>query len=83
MPRPTLLIEGIEGIVDLAMDPVSVETYRNTVPTCQVVTFTHSGHFPHFEEPKQYADLVRNFVNQHVTPHGQTRHQQETTKDSR
>jgi pimeloyl-ACP methyl ester carboxylesterase len=36
------------------------------VPTGQVVTFERSGHFPHFEEPVRYADLVRAFVNQHA-----------------
>ena len=61
---PSLLIEGID---DLATDPVSVDAYRNNVPTGQMVTFDRSGHFPHFEEPVRYADLVRTFVNQHTS----------------
>lgn len=57
--QPTLLIEGAD---DLATDPVSVQAYRDNVPTGQVVTFARSGHFPHFEEPARYADVVRSFV---------------------
>jgi proline iminopeptidase len=59
IPQPTLLIEGVD---DLATDPFSVQTYRDTVPTGRVVTFDRSGHFPHFEERQRYADLVRSFV---------------------
>jgi proline iminopeptidase len=59
MPQPSLLIEGID---DLATDPVSVQTYRDTVPRGRVITFERSGHFPHFEEPDRYADAVRSFV---------------------
>jgi pimeloyl-ACP methyl ester carboxylesterase len=65
MPQPSLLIEGV---ADLATDPVSVEAYRDAVPAGRVVTFARSGHFPHFEEPKQYGDLVRGFVNEHFDP---------------
>lgn len=65
MPQPSLLIEGVD---DLATDPVSVQTYRDTVPAGRVATFERSGHFPHFEEPAKYADLVRAFVNQHLAP---------------
>jgi proline iminopeptidase len=57
--QPSLLIEGVD---DLATDPLSVQTYRDTVPGGRVVTFEHSGHFPHFEEAQRYADLVRSFV---------------------
>lgn len=59
IPQPSLLIEGA---VDLATDPLSVQTYRDTVPGGRVVTFEQSGHFPHFEEAQRYADLVRSFV---------------------
>ncbi|TCC17040.1 alpha/beta fold hydrolase [Kribbella speibonae] len=59
MPQPSLLIEGVD---DLATDPVSVQTYRDTVPNGRVVTFERSGHFPHFEEPERYADTVRSFL---------------------
>jgi proline iminopeptidase len=59
--QPSLLIEGI---ADLATDPVSVQSYRDNVPTGRVVTFDQSGHFPHFEEPTRYAELVRSFVLQ-------------------
>ncbi|WP_432892678.1 alpha/beta fold hydrolase [Kribbella sp. CA-245084] len=57
--QPTLLIEGIN---DLATDPTSVQAYRHNAPNPRVATFTHSGHFPHFEEPARYAELVRSFV---------------------
>ena len=40
-----------------------VVAYRNNVPTGRVVTFERSGHFPHFEEPQRYAELVRAFVS--------------------
>jgi proline iminopeptidase len=63
LTQPSLLIEGID---DLATDPVSVDAYRNNVPTGELVTFERSGHFPHFEEPVRYAELVRSFVNQHA-----------------
>jgi proline iminopeptidase len=63
LTQPSLLIEGID---DLATDPVSVDAYRNNVPTGHVVTFERSGHFPHFEEPVRYADLVGAFVNRHA-----------------
>lgn len=59
MPQRSLLIEGID---DLATDPVSVAAYRGTVPHGRVVTFERSGHFPHFEEPERYAEVVRAFV---------------------
>ena len=59
MTQPSLLIEGVD---DLATDPISVQAYRDTVPRGRVVTFEQSGHFPHFEEPERYADLVRAFV---------------------
>jgi proline iminopeptidase len=59
LTQPSLLIEGID---DLATDPISVQAYRDNVPTGRVATFEHSGHFPHFEEPDRYADLVRSFV---------------------
>jgi len=59
IPQPSLLIEGVD---DLATDPLSVQTYRDTVPGGRVVTFERSGHFPHFEEAQRYADLVRSFV---------------------
>jgi proline iminopeptidase len=61
--QPSLLIEGID---DLATDPVSVDAYRNNARGGEVVTFEKSGHFPHFEEPDRYADLVRAFVNRHT-----------------
>jgi proline iminopeptidase len=63
LTQPSLLIEGID---DLATDPVSVEAYRSGVPAGQVVTFERSGHFPHFEEAERYAELVRRFVLQVV-----------------
>ena len=63
--QPTLLIEGID---DLATDPLSVQSYRDTVPAGRVVTFERSGHFPHFEEPDRYATLVRSFVREFANP---------------
>ncbi|MEU0093544.1 alpha/beta hydrolase [Kribbella sp. NPDC006257] len=63
LSQPSLLIEGID---DLATDPVSVDAYRNNVPGGRVVTFERSGHFPHFEEPIRYAELVGAFVNAHA-----------------
>lgn len=63
LTQPSLLIEGID---DLATDPVSVDAYRNNVPTGHVVTFERSGHFPHFEEAVRYAELVGTFVNRHA-----------------
>jgi proline iminopeptidase len=57
--QPSLLIEGID---DLATDPVSVRAYRDTVPGGRVETFERSGHFPHFEEAERYAEIVRSFV---------------------
>lgn len=59
MPQPSLLIEGVD---DLATDPVSVRAYRETVPRGRTVTFERSGHFPHFEEAVRYAAVVRAFV---------------------
>ncbi|WP_350276810.1 alpha/beta hydrolase [Kribbella sp. HUAS MG21] len=59
MPQPSLLIEGVD---DLATDPLSVRRYHDTVPRGRVVTFDRSGHFPHFEEPERYAELVRSFL---------------------
>jgi len=61
MPQPSLLIEGVD---DLATDPVSVRTYRDTVPGGRVVTFERSGHFPHFEEPDRYASTVCAFLHE-------------------
>jgi len=59
LTQPSLLIEGVG---DLATDPVSVDAYRNKVPGGRVVTFERSGHFPHFEERERYAELVAGFV---------------------
>ncbi|WP_405058139.1 alpha/beta hydrolase [Kribbella sp. NBC_01505] len=57
IPQPTLLIEGIK---DPATDPLSVDAYRTTgAPSA---TFTHSGHFPHYEEPDRYAATVVTFL---------------------
>jgi proline iminopeptidase len=64
LTQPSLLIKGID---DLATDPVSVQAYRDNVPTGRIITFERSGHFPYFEEPDQYAALVRSFVL--ATPH--------------
>jgi proline iminopeptidase len=61
MPQSSLLIEGVD---DLATDPLSVRTYRDTVPRGTVVTFERSGHFPHFEEPERYAEAVRAFLQE-------------------
>ncbi|MFB6722491.1 alpha/beta fold hydrolase [Kribbella sp. NPDC056345] len=58
IPQPTLLIEGIK---DPATDPLSVHTYRTTGRPA--ITFPHSGHFPHYEEPDHYAEVVLEFLS--------------------
>ncbi|GAA0626087.1 alpha/beta hydrolase [Kribbella sandramycini] len=60
LTQPTLLIEGIQ---DPATDPVSVAAYRNTARAGRTITFTRSGHFPHFEEPDHYTDVVLAFLS--------------------
>jgi len=57
IPQPTLLIRGIK---DPATDPHSLQTYQATGrPT---LTFDHSGHFPHYEQPDRYAEAVLTFL---------------------
>ncbi|GAA1702847.1 alpha/beta hydrolase [Kribbella yunnanensis] len=56
IPHPTLLIRGTKD----PADPHSVHTYRNTGRPA--VTFAHSGHFPHFEQPALYAETVLTFL---------------------
>ncbi|MFI5734665.1 alpha/beta fold hydrolase [Kribbella sp. NPDC051587] len=55
--QPTLLIRGTK---DPATDPLSVATYEATGRPA--ITFTHSGHFPHYEQPEEYAAEVLTFL---------------------
>lgn len=61
LTQPSLLITGV-------FDPVCTveqqETYRQQIPNHSIVSFDKSAHFPRFEEPKKYKQVVISFIKQ-------------------
>ncbi len=59
LKQPSLLIKG-------QFDPVTcrkqVKRFQEDVSYTNVVTLRNSGHFPHSEEPKKFAELVVDFL---------------------
>ena len=55
---PTLLAWGDH---DRLAPPVCADAWRKEIPGARVVTFAHSGHVPHLEEPAEVAAAVGDF----------------------
>jgi pimeloyl-ACP methyl ester carboxylesterase len=65
LPRitaPTLLCWGEH---DRVAPMVCAETWAKAIPGAQLVTFAHSGHVPHLEEPEAVAAAVVEFCAHH------------------
>jgi proline iminopeptidase len=58
--RPPALL--LVGKFDAVCPPEQVRAFRDRVPRGRVEVFERSAHFPRFEEPDRYADLVVAFV---------------------
>src|SRR5699024_7509312 len=56
--HPSLLIRGK---YDPVMDEEQRDRFRKDVRNASVITLSNSGHFPHSEEPDEFARSVVNF----------------------
>ena len=57
-------------LINGTLDPVSgatmVDRYRALMPTPDVVTFDHIGHYPQIEDPSAVLKAILDFWNQHA-----------------
>ncbi|WP_433294184.1 alpha/beta fold hydrolase [Pseudonocardia sp. CA-142604] len=60
---PTLVLVGQW---DFICGPRWAHELHETIPGSQLVTFEHSGHFVHIEEPEEFASAVAGFVERNV-----------------
>jgi pimeloyl-ACP methyl ester carboxylesterase len=56
---PTLVLVGRS---DFICGPRWARELNETIPGSQLVTFRHSGHLAHVEEPEEFAVTVAGFV---------------------
>ena len=54
------------GQWDFICGPRWAHELHETIPDSQLVTFEHSGHFAHIEEPEEFASAVAGFVERNV-----------------
>jgi pimeloyl-ACP methyl ester carboxylesterase len=57
---PTLLLSGA---ADRILAPGYVQAYCAAIPGARLETIERVGHFPHIEQPEQFAERVFAFVN--------------------
>lgn len=59
LPIPTLVVWGSRDRMIPAWHAI---TAQRSIPGCRVELFEGAGHFPHFDEPDRFADVLRDFV---------------------
>jgi len=57
--RPTLLLWGAE---DRIVTPAYGEGWRDAIPGARLEIIPRAGHFPHWEQPEEFAERVSAFV---------------------
>ena len=57
--RPTLLLWGAE---DRVVTPAYGEGWRDAIPGARLEIIPRAGHFPHWEQPEEFAERVSAFV---------------------
>jgi pimeloyl-ACP methyl ester carboxylesterase len=58
--KPTLLLWGAQdGIVSTAYG----EAWRDEIPAARLEIIANAGHFPHWEQPEDFADRVVRFID--------------------
>jgi pimeloyl-ACP methyl ester carboxylesterase len=58
---------GIYGDKDKVVHPLQWEPMKSGIPQAQIVRFENAGHFPMLEEPKNFNDRLRSFLDEHRT----------------
>ncbi len=61
---PTLFIYGTADS-PFTGQPVAAELCA-TLPDCRSIAFERSGHWPFLEQPEQFRETLKNFINEHV-----------------
>jgi pimeloyl-ACP methyl ester carboxylesterase len=59
---PTLIVWGDK---DHIIPVAHAHAAHEAMPGSELVTFEHSGHFPHVEEPKRFAEVLLDFLERH------------------
>lgn len=57
---PTLLIWGEQ---DRIVTPAYGEQFRAALPGASLATIQEAGHFPHWEQPDRFVEIVRGFID--------------------
>ena len=60
--RPTLLLWGAQ---DRVVTPAYAEAWRAGIPGARVAVIADAGHYPHWEQPDDFADRIAAFAQQH------------------
>ncbi|MBI5932947.1 MAG: alpha/beta hydrolase [Chloroflexi bacterium] len=58
---------GIYGDKDNVVHPLQWQPMKEGIPQAQIVRFENAGHFPMLEEPKNFNDRLRSFLDEHRT----------------
>lgn len=61
MLKPVLLIRGNKDLIATANDQ---ETFLSVLAHAKLLTYTHAGHAPHWEEPARLAQDISDFILQ-------------------
>jgi pimeloyl-ACP methyl ester carboxylesterase len=57
---PTLIVWGAE---DQVIPPECGEMYRDAIPGASLKVLERCGHWPHYEQPQELADMIKEFVS--------------------
>jgi pimeloyl-ACP methyl ester carboxylesterase len=58
---------GIYGDKDKVVSALQWQPMKEGIPHAQIVRFENAGHFPMLEEPKNFNDRLRSFLDEHRT----------------
>lgn len=58
---------GIYGDKDKVVHPLQWQPMKDGISQAQIVRFENAGHFPMLEEPKNFNDRLRSFLDEHRT----------------
>ena len=59
---PTLLIHGTQSPTVLH---AIINRLGNAIPKSEISTISGASHFPHFEKPQEFNQLVLDFLSKH------------------